>query len=31
MLKGGAAKLEEPVDTEDIPRAVPPKKPVRPQ
>jgi photosystem II stability/assembly factor-like uncharacterized protein len=31
MLKGGAAKLEEPVDTGDIPRAVPPKKqPVRP-
>jgi photosystem II stability/assembly factor-like uncharacterized protein len=32
MLKGGAAKLEEPVDADDIPRAVPPKKPqLRPQ
>ena len=33
MLKGGSAKLEEPVDTDDIPKAVPPKKPpqLRPQ
>jgi hypothetical protein len=31
LLKGGSAKLEnEPVDTGDIPKAVPPKKPVRP-
>jgi photosystem II stability/assembly factor-like uncharacterized protein len=31
LLKGGSAKLEgEVIDADDIPRAVPPKKPVRP-
>jgi hypothetical protein len=30
LLKGGAAKIDEPLDTDDIPRAVPPKKPIRP-
>src|SRR5262249_31536150 len=30
VLKGGSAKLDEPVDNDDIPKAVPPKKPVRP-
>jgi hypothetical protein len=29
VLRGGSAKLDEPVDTYDIPKAVP-KKPVRP-
>jgi hypothetical protein len=30
MLRGGSAKLEEPVDVDDIPKATPPKKPARP-
>jgi hypothetical protein len=30
MLKGGARKLDEPIDDGDIPRAMPPKKPIRP-
>jgi hypothetical protein len=30
MLKGGAPKLDEPIDDGDIPRAMPPKKPIRP-
>jgi photosystem II stability/assembly factor-like uncharacterized protein len=30
VLRGGSAKLDEPVDTGDIPKAVPPKKPLRP-
>jgi photosystem II stability/assembly factor-like uncharacterized protein len=30
LLKGGPPKLEEPLDDGDIPRALPPKKPIRP-
>jgi hypothetical protein len=31
LLKGGSAKLDgEPADPNDIPKAIPPKKPVRP-
>jgi photosystem II stability/assembly factor-like uncharacterized protein len=30
LLKGGSAKLDETIDADDIPRAVPPKKPVKP-
>jgi hypothetical protein len=30
VLRGGSAKLDEPIDKEEIEKAVPPKKPARP-